>query len=76
MKIKDDNKTKTPKKEIKAYETLGTRGYEEKHFTFMDPIPVEMRGLKFEELCIVPIEWRMLTSIRPKLKMDEEFFNR
>ncbi|KAJ8713359.1 hypothetical protein PYW07_013729 [Mythimna separata] len=42
----------------------------------MDPIPVEMKGLKFEELCIVPIEWRMLTSIRPKLKMDEEFFNR
>lgn len=42
----------------------------------MDPIPVEMKGLKFDELCIVPIEWRMLTSIRPKLKMDEEYFNR
>lgn len=42
----------------------------------MDPIPVEMRGLKFEELCAVPIEWRMLTSIRPKLKLDEEYFNR
>ncbi|OWR42295.1 hypothetical protein KGM_207259 [Danaus plexippus plexippus] len=79
VKIRDrpeDRKTKTPKKEIRAYEKLGTRGYEEKHFTFMDPVPVEMRGLKFEELCAVPIEWRMLTSIRPKSKLDEEYFNR
>ncbi|KAJ0178410.1 hypothetical protein K1T71_006233 [Dendrolimus kikuchii] len=79
VKIKDkpeDQKTKTPKKEVRAYEKLGTRGYEEKHFTFMDPIPVEMRGLKFDELCAVPIEWRMLTSIRPKSKLDEEYFNR
>ncbi|XP_013190608.1 uncharacterized protein LOC106134994 [Amyelois transitella] len=72
----DDQKTKTPKKEIRAYEKLGTRGYEEKQFTFMDPIPVEMRSLKFEELCTVPIEWKMLTSIRPKSKLDEEYFNR
>lgn len=42
----------------------------------MDPIPVEMKGLKFEELCAVPIEWRMLTSTRPKSKLDEEYFNR
>lgn len=42
----------------------------------MDPVPVEMRGLKFEELCAVPIEWRMLTAIRPKSKLDEEYFNR
>lgn len=79
IKIRDkpeDLKTKTPRKEIRAYEKLGTRGYEEKHFTYMDPIPVEMRGLKFEELCTVPIEWRMLTSIRPKSKLDEEYFNR
>lgn len=79
VKIKDrpeDHKTKTPKKEIRAYEKLGTRGYEEKQFTFMDPIPVEMQGLKFDELCAVPIEWRMLTSIRPKSKLDEEYFNR
>ncbi|XP_049874771.1 uncharacterized protein LOC126372882 [Pectinophora gossypiella] len=78
IKIKDraDHKTKTSRKEIRAYEKLGTRGYEEKHFTFMDPVPVEMQGLKFEELCSVPIEWRMLTSIRPKLKQDEEYFNR
>ncbi|KPJ12306.1 hypothetical protein RR48_11562 [Papilio machaon] len=79
IKIKDrkeDQKTKTPKKEIRAYEKLGTRGYEDKHFTFMDPVPVEMRELKFEELCSVPIEWRMLTSIRPKSKLDEEYFNR
>ncbi|XP_047504238.1 uncharacterized protein LOC125049152 [Pieris napi] len=79
IKIKDrkeDQKTKTPRKEIRAYEKLGTRGYEEKQFTFMDPIPVEMQGLKFEELCAVPIEWRMLTSVRPKSKLDEEYFNR
>ncbi|VVC96173.1 unnamed protein product [Leptidea sinapis] len=79
IKIKDrkeDQKTKTPKKEIRAYEKLGTRGYEEKQFTFMDPIPVEMQGLKFDDICAVPIEWRMLTSIRPKSKQDEEYFNR
>ncbi|XP_063363346.1 uncharacterized protein LOC134652107 [Cydia amplana] len=79
IKIKDkseDKKTKTPRKEVRAYEKLGTRGYEEKQFKFMDPIPVEMRGLKFEELCAVPIEWRMLTSVRPKSKLDEEYFNR
>ncbi|CAB3260367.1 unnamed protein product [Arctia plantaginis] len=76
IKEKEDNKTKTSRKEIRAYETLGTRGYEEKHFTFMDPVPVEMRGLKFEELCAVPIEWRMLTSVRPKSKQDEEYYNR
>ncbi|KAI5645511.1 hypothetical protein NE865_02598 [Phthorimaea operculella] len=77
VKIKaEGRKTKTSKKEIRAYEKLGTRGYEEKHFTFMDPIPVEMRGIKFEDLCTVPIEWRMLTSLRPKLKQDEEYFNR
>ncbi|XP_013140254.1 PREDICTED: uncharacterized protein LOC106104675 [Papilio polytes] len=79
IKIKDrpeDQKIKTPKKEIRAYEKLGTRAYEDKHFTFMDPVPVEMRELKFEELCSVPIEWRMLTSIRPKSKLDEEYFNR
>ncbi|XP_068618649.1 uncharacterized protein [Battus philenor] len=79
VKIKDkpeDQKTKTPKKEIRAYDKLGTRGYEEKHFTFMDPIPIEMQSLKFEELCAVPIEWRMLTSVRPKSKLDEEYFNK
>lgn len=79
IRIKDkklDQKTKTPRKEIRAYEKLGTRGYEEKQFTFMDPIPVEMQGLKFEDLCAVPIEWRMLTSVRPKSKLDEEYFNR
>ncbi|KAI8426480.1 hypothetical protein MSG28_005299 [Choristoneura fumiferana] len=79
IKIKDrveDQKTKTPRKEIRAYERLGTRGYEERQFTFMDPVPMEMRGLKFEELCAVPIEWRMLTAIRPKSKLDEEYFNR
>ncbi|GBP55916.1 hypothetical protein EVAR_43708_1 [Eumeta japonica] len=79
FKIRDkaeDQKTKTARKEIKAYDKLNTRGYEEKHFTFMDPVPVEMRGLKFEELCTVPIEWRMLTSLRPKSKLDEEYFNR
>ncbi|KAG7296233.1 hypothetical protein JYU34_021343 [Plutella xylostella] len=72
----EDEKTKTPRKEVRAYDKLGTRGYEEKHFTFMDPVPAEMRGLQFHELCAVPIEWRMLTSIRPKSKLDEEYFNR
>jgi hypothetical protein len=28
------------------------------------------------EICAVPIDWKMLTTLRPKLKVDEDFFDR
>lgn len=72
----EDQKFKISKKEFRTYEKHGTKGYEEKHFTFMDPIPVEMRSLKLDDLYTVSIDWKMLTSLRPKLKVDEEYFSR
>lgn len=79
IKVRDaieDQKFKIPKKELRMYEKLGTRGFEEKQFTFMDPIPVEMQSLKLEDLYTVSIDWKMLTSLRPKSKVEEEYFGR
>lgn len=28
------------------------------------------------EICSVPIDWKMLTTLRPKLKADEDYFDR
>jgi len=28
------------------------------------------------EICAVPIDWKMLTTLRPKLKVDEDYFDR
>jgi hypothetical protein len=28
------------------------------------------------EICAVPIDWKMLTTLRPKLKTDEDYFDR
>lgn len=28
------------------------------------------------EICAVPIDWKMLTTLRPKLKADEDYFDR
>lgn len=79
IKVKDsveDQKFKIPKKELRLYEKYGTKGFEDKQFTFMDPIPVEMQSLKLEDLYTVAIDWKMLTSLRPKSKIDEEYFSR
>lgn len=27
-------------------------------------------------MCSVPIDWKMLTTLRPKLKVDEDYFDR
>lgn len=45
-------------------------------FTFANPVPTDMRPVKLEDLISVPIDWRMLTTLRPKTKLDEEFFSR
>lgn len=75
IKIKDkDFAFKTPKKEQKYL--IRHNGEREKLYQYMDPIPVEMRQIVIMELCTVPIDWKMLTTLRPKLKMDEEYYSK
>lgn len=47
-------------------------------YTYLDPIPAEMKGggIKISDLCLVPIDWKMLTTMRPKNKIDEDFFSK
>ncbi|XP_030765910.1 uncharacterized protein LOC115889950 [Sitophilus oryzae] len=45
-------------------------------YQFMNPLPVEMQNLKIDDLAGVSIDWRMLTTLRPKSKMEENFFSR
>lgn len=45
-------------------------------FTYLDPIPVEMRSLAMSELCTVPIDWKMLTTLRPKVKIEEQYYSK
>lgn len=51
-------------------------GEREKLYQYMDPVPVEMRSVVIMELCAVPIDWKMLTTLRPKLKIDIEYFSK
>lgn len=45
-------------------------------YSFANPIPPDMRSVSLDELSPVPIDWKMLTPVRPKLKMDEDMFSR
>lgn len=45
-------------------------------FAFMNPIPVEMRNLDLDDLAGVSIDWKMLTTQRPKSKLEEDYFSR
>ena len=75
IKIKDkDWSFKTPKKEMKYLMRHG--GEREKLYTYLDPIPVEMRPVVIMELCTVPIDWKMLTTLRPKSKMEIEYYSK
>ncbi|XP_050084176.1 keratin, type I cytoskeletal 10 [Anopheles aquasalis] len=65
---------KMPKKELKMLMKNG--GERDKLYTYMDPIPGEMRNLVIMELCSVPIDWKMLTSQRPKTKVEEDYFSK
>lgn len=68
VKIRDKNfKFKTGKKDYKNMR---------EPYQFMDPIPTDMKKLSVKDLAAVPIDWRMLTTVRPKSKVDEDFFTR
>lgn len=68
IKIRDkDFKFKTNKKDLKI---------SNENYNFANPIPTEMRGVNLQDLIAVPIDWRMLTTLRPKAKIDEDYFSR
>jgi len=48
----------------------------EQDYTYANPIPPDMRAVPLEDLNPVAIDWKMLTSIRPKSKLEEEMFSR
>lgn len=56
---------KTSKKELRH-----------KIFPFVNPVPSEMKSLRLDDLCSVGIQWKMLTSLRPKSKLDEEYYSK
>lgn len=51
-------------------------GEHELQYLYQDPVPLEMRAVLLQELFAVPIDWKMLTTVRPKTKMEEEFYTR
>ncbi|XP_053677405.1 uncharacterized protein LOC128727511 [Anopheles nili] len=65
---------KMQKKEMRMLMKNG--GERDKLYAYMDPIPGEMRNLVIMELCSVPIDWKMLTSQRPKTKVEEDYFSK
>lgn len=62
------------KKEFKH--TLRHNGERARQFSYLDPIPVEMRPIAISELCTVPIDWKMLTTLRPKAKIEEQYYSK
>lgn len=73
---------KVPSESIKLRDKfkINTIKYDKKamneEYAFMNPIPVEMRNLDLDDLASVSIDWRMLTTQRPKSKIEEEYFSR
>lgn len=76
IKIKDQESAlfKPNKKELKHL--LRHNGDRERPYVYLDPIPTEMRSLMIMELCTVPIDWKMLTTLRPKTKIEEEYYSK
>ncbi|XP_055687968.1 uncharacterized protein LOC129792680 [Lutzomyia longipalpis] len=75
IKIKEkDWSFKMPRKELTML--LRTGGVRDVPHQYLDPIPTEMRGVTVAELCPVSIDWKMLTTLRPRTKVEEDFFSR
>lgn len=45
-------------------------------YPFDNPIPPALRSIEVKDLIYTDIDWKMLTSIRPESKTDEDFFTR
>jgi hypothetical protein len=52
------------------------RESKQQDYAYPNPIPPDMRAVALEDLNPVAIDWKMLTSIRPKSKLEEEMFSR
>lgn len=75
IKIKDKDYTfKLSKKEMKKL--LKNNGEREPMYVYADPVPLDMQEVVLYDLCVVPIDWKMLTTLRPKSKIEEEYFSR
>ncbi|XP_001353939.2 uncharacterized protein [Drosophila pseudoobscura] len=75
IKLRDkDYAFKMPKKEMRKL--LKSNGEREPLYSYADPVPTEMKDVVLMELCAVPIDWKMLTTLRPKNKQEEEYFSR
>lgn len=66
MKIRDKDFSFRPSK----------RENKQQDYAYANPIPPDMRSVALEDLSPVAIDWKMLTSIRPKSKLEEEMFSR
>ncbi|CAL4124512.1 unnamed protein product, partial [Meganyctiphanes norvegica] len=44
--------------------------------SYADPLPPSMQGLNMDEFYEVDIDWRMLTTARPKTRTEEEIFSK
>lgn len=68
IKIRDKGyKFKSGKKDLKIMK---------ESYLFMNPLPAEMQELKINDLAGVSIDWKMLTTLRPKNKTEENYFSR
>lgn len=68
LKLRDKKfKFKTGKRDLKFTKEV---------YSFMDPLPQEMKNLSIDDLARVSIDWKMLTTQRPKNKTEEDFFSR
>lgn len=76
IKIKDPEHAlfKPPRKETRYL--LLHNGDRDRAYLYLDPIPLEMRPVGILELCTVPIDWKMLTTLRPKTKIEEEYYSK
>ncbi|XP_015379929.1 PREDICTED: uncharacterized protein LOC107173775, partial [Diuraphis noxia] len=76
FKIKPEKKLSDIKIREKKFKFKLPKKESKKSFPFAEPTPSEMRGVSLDELYSVNIPWKMLTSLRPKSKIDEEYFSR
>lgn len=75
IKIRDNDWSfKTPKKENRML--IRNNGVWENSYSYMDPVPQEMSSIVLMELCNIQIDWRMLTTARPKTKIEEDYFSK
>ncbi|XP_017477602.1 PREDICTED: uncharacterized protein LOC108367490 [Rhagoletis zephyria] len=75
IKFKEkDFSFKTPRKEVRKL--MKHNGERAVIYTYADPVPSEMKDVPIMDLCAVPIDWKMLTTLRPKSRLEEEYFSR